>query len=171
MVWEKMSKLLPEAFKKIKYQGSAIDLVKLNDQLRYAEPTIPKVAYLERKDEQKRLPNLKENTIKEPSADKSSSLYRLSALTQNIVTVKPHVPLIKFPKRTVKPLRKKDILDLNEEISLTTIPKNLSSFAMKKSCISIPNGPTLESWQLPPKYKRLALTIDEMEFIEKGGPV
>ena len=171
MAWEKLIRLLPKTLNNTRYQASVYEFIKCNNLKRATELPIPKAAISERSDEKINLKKSKPmHTINETLTLKIPSLYDSSTLTENTRIVKPHVPLITFPKRNIKTFKYNTIRDVKEELSLSCAPKNLSSRAMKPSA-SIPNGPTLESSQLPLRYKRQPLTIDEMEYIEKGGPV
>ncbi|BFZ02308.1 hypothetical protein BsWGS_05347 [Bradybaena similaris] len=87
--------------------------------------------------------------------------------------VKPHVPSIKFPVRGPSPVLK-EILPpaaagkpaAPDTVTHTTVTKEVPSAASKRS-----TGSVIDSSELPQKYRRKPLSKEEIEFIEKGGPV
>ncbi|GFR61043.1 28S ribosomal protein S36, mitochondrial [Elysia marginata] len=79
--------------------------------------------------------------------------------------IRPHVPLIKFPPR-------------NAVLSNQNVLKGAPSHSQPSPAQQVPvsnkpisKGPAIESSSLPPKYHRKPLSLEEMEYIEKGGPV
>ncbi|CAG5133447.1 unnamed protein product [Candidula unifasciata] len=86
--------------------------------------------------------------------------------------IKPHIPLIKFPLREPSPLLKEigtpvagKQLAPNTVIN-TTVANQVPSTASKRS-----TGSVIDSSELPQKYRRKPISKEEMEIIEKGGPV
>ncbi|GFN90641.1 28S ribosomal protein s36 mitochondrial [Plakobranchus ocellatus] len=72
--------------------------------------------------------------------------------------VRPHIPLIKFPPRST----------VNASKGATSSPnpeqlKPVSSQPLK--------GKVIDPLNLPRKYHRKPISVEEMEYIEKGGPV
>lgn len=96
-----------------------------------------------------------------------------------IQAVRPHTPLIKFPNR-------QDMLRPNAQEALKTLAVNFSPHASGSHPASVPpplsrphvpltpipgTADTLASIQLlPARYRRRPLTVDEMDFIQRGGP-
>ncbi|CAL1533686.1 unnamed protein product [Lymnaea stagnalis] len=75
--------------------------------------------------------------------------------------VRPHVPLIKFPSRgsTVK--------NPVDAVSTSAGKVELTASGTKKT--TTVTRQTIDSSQLPLKYRRKPLTNEEIEIIEKGG--
>ncbi|XP_046546474.1 28S ribosomal protein S36, mitochondrial-like [Haliotis rubra] len=89
-----------------------------------------------------------------------------SAARTVLMTIKPHVPLIKFPSR---------ILPSGAAAAAASPPATASSPA-RPPADSKPigrgaRGSGLEYSDLPLKYHRKVISLDEMEYIEKGGQV
>ncbi|XP_037632997.1 28S ribosomal protein S36, mitochondrial [Sebastes umbrosus] len=91
-----------------------------------------------------------------------------------IQAVRPHAPLIKFPKRL-------DIPKPNVQEALKTVAVNFSPHnAPAPPPLSRPHVPltpisgtpdTLASIQLlPARYRRRPMALDEMDYIQRGGP-
>ncbi|XP_035514463.1 28S ribosomal protein S36, mitochondrial [Morone saxatilis] len=97
-----------------------------------------------------------------------------------IQAVRPHAPLIKFPKR-------QDLARPNAQEALKTLAVSLpaqnapgSPSAAAPPPLSRPHVPltplpgtpdTLASiQQLTARYRRRPLTVDEMDYIQRGGP-
>ncbi|XP_034026537.1 28S ribosomal protein S36, mitochondrial [Thalassophryne amazonica] len=97
-----------------------------------------------------------------------------------IQAVRPHTPLIKFPNRLNVP-------QPNAQEALKTLAVNVPQHNTPSSPLvtspppvsrpSVPLTPvpgipdTLASiQQLPARYRRRPLTVDEIEFIQRGGP-
>ncbi|KAM8760794.1 alpha-ketoglutarate dehydrogenase component 4 isoform 2-T6 [Acanthopagrus schlegelii] len=88
---------------------------------------------------------------------------KMAAPTARIIqAVRPHAPLIKFPKRT-------DIPKPNESPSAAAPPPLPRPHV---PLAPIPGTPdTLASIQLlTARYRRRPMTVDEMEYIQRGGP-
>uniref|UniRef100_A0A0B7AWA5 28S ribosomal protein S36, mitochondrial n=1 Tax=Arion vulgaris TaxID=1028688 RepID=A0A0B7AWA5_9EUPU len=84
--------------------------------------------------------------------------------------IKPHIPLIKFPLRNSAPTLKEHVGTavgkpdtLDQVLSTVITDQNPSD---KGS-----TGPSVGASQIPQKYRRKVLTKEEMEIIEKGGPL
>ncbi|XP_008334188.1 alpha-ketoglutarate dehydrogenase component 4 [Cynoglossus semilaevis] len=105
---------------------------------------------------------------------------KMAAPTARVIqAVRPHAPLIRFPNRQVIP---KPNADEALKIIAATFPQRnaAASLAASPPLLSRPQVPlapipgtqdTLASIQLlPTRYRRRALTTDEMEFIQRGGP-
>ncbi|XP_047238076.1 28S ribosomal protein S36, mitochondrial [Girardinichthys multiradiatus] len=106
---------------------------------------------------------------------------KMAAPTARVIqAVRPHAPLIKFPNR-------KDIPRPNVEEVLKLIGLNVPQYnapsspsASASPALSRPQVPltpipgmpdTLASiQQLPARYRRRLLTVDEMDYIQRGGP-
>ncbi|XP_071446679.1 alpha-ketoglutarate dehydrogenase component 4 [Hetaerina americana] len=73
------------------------------------------------------------------------------------LSVKPHVPLIKF--------RKGGITGNDLRASQSAPPVDSA-----KGRAIVPPKPILEDWQLPKKYQRQPLSDLEIEYINSGGP-
>ncbi|KAG7240030.1 hypothetical protein INR49_028033 [Caranx melampygus] len=103
-----------------------------------------------------------------------------------IQAVRPHMPLIKFPNRQGMPKPNGEsevkVSQYSAQEALKTLAVNLpqhnaSPLAAAPPPISRPLTPisgtpdTLASIQLlPARYRRRPMTVDEMEFIQRGGP-
>ncbi|XP_034547261.1 28S ribosomal protein S36, mitochondrial [Notolabrus celidotus] len=94
-----------------------------------------------------------------------------------IQAIRPHAPLIKFPRRQELP--KPNAHEALKTLSLNFAPQ-ASPPAAAPPQISRPHVPltpipgtpdTLASIELlTARYRRRALTVDEMEYIQRGGP-
>ncbi|KAH9513200.1 hypothetical protein Btru_034362 [Bulinus truncatus] len=81
-------------------------------------------------------------------------------------TVKPHVPLIKFPQRNPVSQGSNSFQPVT---SNTDNNKVTSGSNVNKVSISSIKGQTIDSCQLPLKYRRKTLTHEEIDIIERGG--
>ncbi|XP_026199846.1 28S ribosomal protein S36, mitochondrial [Anabas testudineus] len=106
---------------------------------------------------------------------------KMAAPTARVIqAVRPHAPLIKFPKR-------QDLPRPNVQEALNTLAVNFPQHSAPSSpsaaappplsrphvpLTPIPGTPdTLASVQLlPARYRRRPLTVDEMDYIQRGGP-
>lgn len=90
--------------------------------------------------------------------------------------MRPHAPLIKFPSRRSMPRP-----NVEEVLKSTGIVSMASSSPTSPTAISTPtqishyrpSGPpdsvaTIQ--ELPMKYRRRMLAMEEMEYIQRGGP-
>ncbi|XP_068166592.1 alpha-ketoglutarate dehydrogenase component 4 [Antennarius striatus] len=104
---------------------------------------------------------------------------KMAAPTARVIqAVRPHIPLIKFPSRqdSVRPSVQEALKTLADNFS----PQNAASSTSAPPQSSIPHVPvtpilgtpdTLASIQLlTARYRRRSLTVDEMEYIQRGGP-
>ncbi|KAI8792532.1 28S ribosomal protein S36, mitochondrial [Biomphalaria glabrata] len=82
-----------------------------------------------------------------------------AAVKTVLKTVKPHVPLIKFPARTPN-LPQSNTFE-GAVIKAENKSNSTNSLASNRKAI--------DSAQLPFKYRRKPLTDEEIEIIEKGG--
>ncbi|KAM6931258.1 alpha-ketoglutarate dehydrogenase component 4 [Xenentodon cancila] len=97
-----------------------------------------------------------------------------------IQAVRPHMPLIKFPNRQglPKPSAQEAVKILAVNVPQHSAPSTPSAAApppLPRPHIPLTPTPgtpdTLASIQLlPARYRRRALTADEMEYIQRGGP-
>ncbi|XP_059490042.1 alpha-ketoglutarate dehydrogenase component 4 [Neocloeon triangulifer] len=95
-----------------------------------------------------------------------SALFRRDMMT-TVVTrtwqaVRPHVPLIKFRKGSAV----QGHVD-NVRVVAAAAPTQSSS---KPSFKPVQKGPIIEDWQLPLRYRRQALSQQEVDYINRGGP-
>ncbi|XP_046399249.1 28S ribosomal protein S36, mitochondrial isoform X2 [Ischnura elegans] len=74
------------------------------------------------------------------------------------LTVKPHIPMIKFRKGGIT----------GNDLRATQAAPSPSDPA--KARLTAPPKPILEDWQLPKKYQRQPLSDLEIEYINYGGP-
>lgn len=98
---------------------------------------------------------------------------KMAAPTARVIqVVRPHAPLIKFPNR-------QDFARPNVQEALKTLAVSLSPRGAAASPpLSKPRVPpiagtpdTLASIHLlPARYRRRPLAVDEMEYIQRGGP-
>ncbi|XP_061585411.1 28S ribosomal protein S36, mitochondrial [Cololabis saira] len=101
---------------------------------------------------------------------------KMAAPTAKVIqAVRPHMPLIKFPNR--HGLTKANAQEALKSIGINLPQHNAPSSGPPVSRPHIPLTPvpgspdTLASIQLlPARYRRRAMTADEMEYIQRGGP-
>lgn len=79
--------------------------------------------------------------------------------------IRPHVPLIKFPPRNAGPSNHNVSKGMPSQPPSN--PAQPTSVANKTTA----KGEVIDSSTLPLKYHRKPLSVEEMEHIEKGGPV
>ncbi|KAK6188209.1 hypothetical protein SNE40_004439 [Patella caerulea] len=91
---------------------------------------------------------------------------KVSAVARSFQAMKPHIPSIKFPNRERG--QNSGVEFVPSAVSLSSPTTSNSS---SKSIGSSARGSGIEYDQLPSKYHRKLITPDEMEYIEKGGPV
>nr|XP_056704742.1 alpha-ketoglutarate dehydrogenase component 4 [Euleptes europaea] len=103
---------------------------------------------------------------------------KMAAARRVVQVVKPHIPLIKFPDRTNTPKLKMQasleprVPPLHPSTSQQSIGSGPPSY-QKISSISRAQGTpdTSELLRtLPTKYRRKPVTVEEMEYIQRGGP-
>ncbi|KAG2466613.1 RT36 protein, partial [Polypterus senegalus] len=110
---------------------------------------------------------------------------KMAAATRVVQVVKPHAPLIKFPDRVKTPKFNvqeavKTILSASPVASTNTHldqqpavssarPPGLPSTATVRAVSGPPD--TADAVKgLPLKYRRKALSLEEIEYIQRGGP-
>ncbi|XP_048731994.2 alpha-ketoglutarate dehydrogenase component 4-like isoform X2 [Ostrea edulis] len=86
-----------------------------------------------------------------------------SSTARAFQTVKPHIPLIRFRGGNLTKANSTVLASSNQSTTETSPP------TPKVTNIAAP-GATLESHQLSRKYARIPLSIEEMEYIQRGGP-
>ncbi|KAM8865629.1 alpha-ketoglutarate dehydrogenase component 4 isoform 1-T4 [Synchiropus picturatus] len=90
-----------------------------------------------------------------------------------IQVVRPHAPLIKFPNREGLP--RPNVAEALKSLAVNLPQHNAAPPQIAKSHVPltpIPGSPdTLASIQvLPARYRRRPMTVEEMDFIQRGGP-
>ncbi|XP_024860822.1 28S ribosomal protein S36, mitochondrial [Kryptolebias marmoratus] len=106
---------------------------------------------------------------------------KMAAPTARVIqAIRPHAPLIKFPNRqgVPKPNAQEVLKMLAGNFPQHDAPSSPSAAA--SAPLSRPHAPltpvpgtsdTLASiQQLPARYRRRPLTVDEMDYIQRGGP-
>lgn len=106
---------------------------------------------------------------------------KMAAPTARVIqAIRPHSPLIKFPRR--QDLPKPNVQEALKTLALNFEPHSAqaSPAAAAPPQISRPHVPltpipgtpdTLASIQLlTARYRRRPLSVDEMEYIQRGGP-
>ncbi|ESO92344.1 hypothetical protein LOTGIDRAFT_233117 [Lottia gigantea] len=93
------------------------------------------------------------------SLSKVRSRYRRS----DKHVVKPHVPSIKFGKS-----RSSTAIKYDSSSSTSSVSVSPSKSSASKTPQTVTN---IEYDELPSKYRRKPISAEEMEYIEKGGPV
>ncbi|XP_013858063.1 alpha-ketoglutarate dehydrogenase component 4 [Austrofundulus limnaeus] len=103
---------------------------------------------------------------------------KMAAPTARIIqAVRPHAPLIKFPNRQGVP--KPNAQEVLKMLAVNLPQQNAPSAAASApvSSLHVPLTPvpgtpdTLASiQQLPARYRRRPMTVDEMDYIQRGGP-
>ncbi|XP_071506135.1 alpha-ketoglutarate dehydrogenase component 4-like [Diadema antillarum] len=84
----------------------------------------------------------------------------MMSVTRAIQAVRPHIPLIKFRYRGNQ--------GVAPPVAIRSTQPPSSSSSIKPA--SSRRGDALEFYQLNPKYQRAALTQEEIDFINRGGP-
>ena len=85
-----------------------------------------------------------------------SSQQQSSGMLQNLVAVKPHIPLIKFRK------------GLSEPTSVTGGVAGSAPIVVGSVAAPVAGG-SLEWWEVPAKFRREAIDDMECEAINSGG--
>ncbi|XP_065102735.1 alpha-ketoglutarate dehydrogenase component 4 [Paramisgurnus dabryanus] len=104
---------------------------------------------------------------------------KMAAASRVVQVVRPHTPLIKFPDRMGIP---RPNVQEAMKVLAATIPQ-ISSAPPSAASISPPSRPpgpisrplgTPDSIsvvkELPQKYRRRTLALEEMDYIQRGGP-
>jgi len=92
-----------------------------------------------------------------------------AAIARTVQSVKPHIPLIKFPLRGSQ--APSSGTSLNTESMLLGNRSLQPAASHSKPNESTSKGPAIESSELPPRFRRKLLSQEEIEYIEKGGQV
>ncbi|KAL8565291.1 hypothetical protein ACOMHN_001189 [Nucella lapillus] len=93
----------------------------------------------------------------------------MAAAVRTLKTMRPHIPLIKFPVRgPAAELKPAESSAAMKSISQASSPA--ASASVSKPVGSTPRGSGIDDLNLPKKYQRKMIGLDEMEFIERGGP-
>jgi len=90
-----------------------------------------------------------------------------AAIARTVQAVKPHIPSIKFPVRGSQNLKAPGN---NTSLSAESMLLNRGAQPSTSSGSSS-KRPTIESSELPPRFRRKPISPDEIEYIEKGGQV
>ncbi|XP_072537610.1 alpha-ketoglutarate dehydrogenase component 4 [Salminus brasiliensis] len=103
----------------------------------------------------------------------------MAAASRVVQVVRPHAPLIKFPNRQGLPRP-----NVQEALKLlaVNIPQSSPPPAQAQSATPSPRPPTAVSRlpgtpdsiavvkELPQRYRRRDLALEEMDYIQRGGP-
>ncbi|XP_015272697.1 PREDICTED: 28S ribosomal protein S36, mitochondrial [Gekko japonicus] len=103
---------------------------------------------------------------------------KMAAATRVVQVVKPHTPLIKFPDRTNIP---KPIMQESLESRVPPLHPSASQRSLGGQPPSYQNISSISRAQgtpdtaelvrtLPTKYRRKPVSVEEMEYIQRGGP-
>ncbi|KAG7481164.1 hypothetical protein MATL_G00063810 [Megalops atlanticus] len=105
---------------------------------------------------------------------------KMAAAGRVVQVVRPHAPLIKFPNRQSMPRPKvQEALKLAAASAPPASPAALSSVASSASTARppglisrLPGPPDSVSIvrDLPQRYRRRLLAMEEMDYIQRGGP-
>ncbi|XP_067838749.1 28S ribosomal protein S36, mitochondrial [Heptranchias perlo] len=108
---------------------------------------------------------------------------KMAAVGRVIQIVKPHQRLIKFPDRKASPRPNvhEALKSMNHQTMLNSISVSIqgrqSTASSSVSSVSAPvsqlsgTRDTVEIVRsLPQKYRRLPVSVEEMEYIQRGGP-
>lgn len=104
---------------------------------------------------------------------------KMAAAGRVIQAVRPHAPLIKFPNRQDVP--KPNVQEALKILAVNISPSSSSPHPSSAPApLSRPHGPvtlhagkpdTLANLQeLPQRYRRRPVTVEEMDYIQRGGP-
>eukprot|EP00745_Piridium_sociabile_P022926 TRINITY_DN35764_c0_g1_i1.p1 TRINITY_DN35764_c0_g1~~TRINITY_DN35764_c0_g1_i1.p1 ORF type:complete len:108 (-),score=19.32 TRINITY_DN35764_c0_g1_i1:605-901(-) len=97
----------------------------------------------------------------------------MAAAVRTLKTVRPHIPLIKFRMRgDPAPVASSPAVT---SVSAVSSPSGNPSSSSSSAAGSKPVGSTargsgIDDLDLPKKYQRKVIDVDEMEYIERGGP-
>ncbi|XP_037114127.1 28S ribosomal protein S36, mitochondrial [Syngnathus acus] len=103
---------------------------------------------------------------------------KMAAPTARVIqAVRPHAPMIKFPSRQgiLKPNAQEGLKTLLVNFSQPNSPSSASPPPQITNRITLPpiagTPDTLASVQLlPARYRRRPLVVEEMDYIQRGGP-
>ncbi|XP_071965205.1 alpha-ketoglutarate dehydrogenase component 4-like [Antedon mediterranea] len=83
----------------------------------------------------------------------------MSSTGRMITKLKPHIPMIKFRSG-------KNLISAQKPVAVASnLTTNKPSTASSK-----PRGPVIDLSQLPFKFRRAEIDVNEMEYIMRGGP-
>ncbi|XP_066469849.1 alpha-ketoglutarate dehydrogenase component 4 [Tiliqua scincoides] len=103
---------------------------------------------------------------------------KMAAASRVVQVVKPHTPLIKFPDRKSTPkLKMQDPLQSRvpplhpsaPQLSVGVGPPSHQSISSASRIQGTPDTSELVK-RLPQKYRRKPLSVEEMDYIQRGGP-
>tara|TARA_A100001015_G_C14895913_1_gene674413 strand:+ start:654 stop:1154 length:501 start_codon:yes stop_codon:yes gene_type:complete len=98
-----------------------------------------------------------ENTLQDVEKQ-SMETNVVHSIPLHAVTLKPHIPLIKFRKK-----------QSNEKKSSSELIGLTKKKALDKEILPVVKGVSLEWWQIPGKYKKRPIDEAECEHINMGG--
>ncbi|XP_030632153.1 alpha-ketoglutarate dehydrogenase component 4 [Chanos chanos] len=103
---------------------------------------------------------------------------KMAAASRVVQVVKPHAPLIKFPNR--KDFPKPNVQEVLKMFAASPPQMSPSPTAPSIALPSSPPGPAARLpgtpdtvatvKELPQRYRRRPLALDEMDYIQRGGP-
>nr|XP_033785690.1 28S ribosomal protein S36, mitochondrial isoform X3 [Geotrypetes seraphini] len=82
---------------------------------------------------------------------------KMAAASRVVQAVKPHAQLIKFPERKTSP-----------RPNGARAPRMLNMSSLSKTQETPDTSDLVRT--LPQKYRRKAMSIEEMDYIQRGGP-
>ncbi|XP_060604813.1 alpha-ketoglutarate dehydrogenase component 4-like [Ruditapes philippinarum] len=82
----------------------------------------------------------------------------MTSVARTFQAVKPHIPMIRFPNRVHEGVAGNLVQSVSQPINTPT----------PSSSRSPSSSPSLET--VPSKYHRKPIPLEEMEYIERGGP-
>ncbi|XP_046438328.1 28S ribosomal protein S36, mitochondrial-like isoform X2 [Daphnia pulex] len=91
----------------------------------------------------------------------SIATTKMASATRTWAMVNKHIPMIKFRKTSAGGMHGSTVQAVDN-----VQPVTLSKTASNKPAASI----IIEDWQLSGKYKRRAISQEEIDFINRGGP-
>ncbi|KAL2087690.1 hypothetical protein ACEWY4_016518 [Coilia grayii] len=94
-----------------------------------------------------------------------------------VKAVRPHAPMIKFPNRRLTPRPNVEEM-LKSAVNISVAPNSPITSTTRSTQSQIPSvhplsGPpdsVASVRALPAKYRRRMLVVEEMEYIQRGGP-
>ncbi|KAF4072497.1 hypothetical protein AMELA_G00263630 [Ameiurus melas] len=107
---------------------------------------------------------------------------KMAAASRVVQVVRPHAPLIKFPNRqgVPKPNVQETLKLLIPNTPHTPAPTTVPTVAQSATPPPKPAGPISRLpgtpdnisivKELPQRYRRRALALEEMDYIQRGGP-
>ncbi|XP_062854572.1 28S ribosomal protein S36, mitochondrial [Trichomycterus rosablanca] len=100
---------------------------------------------------------------------------KMAAVSRVVQAVRPHVPLMKFPNRQdiQKPNVQEALKILGVSLPQTSTPAAASPGPRSTGPVSrLPGTPDSIAIvkEFPQRYRRRELALDEMDYIQRGGP-